>query len=230
MPWHAMRSRFGLALLALGWALLIDAKPVHAGEWTAGIDAVRELARAGLDALGRLPPSFFFATMAVVCVLPIPVSAFYVAGAAIYGPLTTLAWVAVALAANIWLSQTLATRGLRPFATHLLESRGMKVPQPRVRRDEILLILAVRLTPGVPFFAQNLALGLANVDRARSLAISLPIQMAFACGFVMLGRSALEGSLGTAIGALGLIVSLSLVARFVHRKLAAQTRAHAART
>lgn len=173
-------------------------------------------------ALGELPPAAFFGAMAVLCILPIPVSAFYVTGAAMYGPGTALAWISGALVINIWLGQTLASRGLRPLATRVLAARGIQIPIARNRREERWLVVLVRIAPGLPFFAQNLALGLAGVDTMRSMAISLPIQLAFACTFVWLGQSAFEGRLGTAIAAIGLIASASIAARLVHRRLAAR--------
>lgn len=192
---------------------------------TARTSIARDLAHRSFEVLGTLPPFAFFGAMAVLCVFPVPVSAFYVAGTAIYGPGTALAWISGALAVNIWLGQTLASQGLRPFATRVLEARGIRIPQSQAGRDELWLVVLVRIAPGVPFFAQNLVLGLANVDRARSLAVSLPIQMVFACGFVWLGRSAFEGRLGTAVAAIGLIASVSIAARFLHRRLSARHQA-----
>lgn len=205
--------------LAFGVASLFGAPALAAQPGSALADA-GELARSSFALLGQLPPFVFFGVMAIVCVLPIPVSAFYVAGAAIYGPQTTLACVSLALAFNIVLGQTLASRALRPLALRLLAARNIRMPELREGSDVLAFVVLVRIAPGVPFFAQNLVLGLADVDRMRSLVVSLPIQLVFASGFVLLGQSAFEGRLGVAAAAIGLIGSLSLAARLVHRRLA----------
>jgi len=193
----------------------------QAGEAAPALAQAGELARAAFERLGRLPPFAFFGAMALVCVLPVPVSAFYLGGAALYGTGATLAWICLALAANVWLAQTLAARGLRPLAERVLAARGLRVPVLR-EGDELLFTLLVRIAPGVPFFAQNLVLGLAEVDRLRSIAIAVPIQLAFASGFILLGRSAFEGRLGLLVVAVGLIASVSIAARLAHRRLTAR--------
>lgn len=169
--------------------------------------------------LQEAPPIFYFGAMAIVCLLPIPISAFYVASGPLYGTTTALAWIAVALAINISISHGIASSWLRPAISRLLEARGVRIPEPRKGSDQLLLILLVRITPGLPFFLQNLLLGFANVDRLRNLIVSLPIQMVFAAGFVLLGRSAFDGSAGLGVTAIGLIGSASIAARFVHKRL-----------
>lgn len=212
-----------LAALAafVAFVAAFAAEPARAGEAGPALAQAGELARSAFERLGQLPPIAFFGAMAILCVLPVPVSAFYLGGAAIYGTGPTLAWICLALAANVWLAQTLAARGLRPLAERVLAARGLRVPALR-EGDELPFTLLVRIAPGVPFFAQNLVLGLAEVDRLRSIAIALPIQLAFASGFILLGRSAFEGRLGTLVLAVGVIASVSLVARLAHRRLAAR--------
>lgn len=214
----ALCARIAPALVVV--SSLIFAGPALAAEASPSLEAAGALVRSNLALLGTPSPFVFFGVMAVVCVLPVPVSAFYVAGAAIYGSQTTLAWVGLALAINIWLAQTLAARTLRPFALRLLAARKIRPPELRDANDVLAFVVLVRIAPGVPFFAQNLVLGLADVDRLRSLVVSLPIQLVFASGFVLLGQSAFEGRLGVAAAAIGMIGSLSLAARLVHRRLA----------
>lgn len=218
LPRHTFGACVAPALVLAG--AFVVAAPTLAAEGSSSLAAAGELARSTFALLGSLPPFVFFGAMAIVCVLPVPVSAFYVAGAAIYGPQTTLAWVALALAVNIWLGQTLAAHALRPLALRLLAARKIEPPQLRDGGDALAFVVLVRIAPGVPFFAQNLVLGIADVDRLRSLAVSLPIQLLFASGFVLLGQSAFEGRLGVAAAAIGVIGSLSLAARLVHRRLA----------
>jgi len=204
----------GLAI-GLGFAI----SPSEAG---GPIDFLIDRTRATMTLLEAAPPWIFFSVMALACLLPIPISAFYMAAGPVYGVGASLAWISVALAINIWLAH-LATSGLlRPFVVGVLERRGYALP---VTSNPSSLIVMVRLTPGLPWFAQNLMLGLARVDRVPHLVISLPIQMAFATGFVLLGESAFEGRLGAAAAALGVIVVASFAARHLHRRLRVEAAA-----
>lgn len=178
-----------------------------------------------LTMLGTLPPFVFFSVMAVVCVLPVPASLFYVFGAAAYGPATALAWASLGIAGNVWLGQTLSARALRPLAMRLLARRNATIPSLRGGRDDALVIALVRITPGVPLFVQNCVLGLANADLPLSLAISTPIQLAYATGFALFGQAAFHGRLGGTLLGLALIASVSLVARLLHRRLSAHASA-----
>lgn len=209
---------------ALATAVAFAAARTHAAETPAISDAslvdqASVFVHEALSLIGRLHPVAFFSAMAILCVLPVPVSAFYLGGAALYGTGPTLVGITVALAVNVWLAQTLAARGLRPVATRVLSARGLRVPTLQ-QGDELLFTVLVRIAPGVPFFAQNLVLGLAEVDRLRSIAVALPVQLAFASGFILIGRSAFEGRLGTLVVAVGLIASVSIAARLAHRRLA----------
>ncbi|MCP4908720.1 MAG: TVP38/TMEM64 family protein [bacterium] len=169
--------------------------------------------------LEQSPPLIFFGVMALVCVFPIPISLFYMTAAPLFGTVPSLAWIAVAIVFNMVIAH-LAARGLlRPGIERLLACRGFTLPRMNDSRDERLVIVLIRITPGIPFFAQNLLLGLADVHLLSSLAISLPIQMVFATGFVVLGRSAFDGDLGLAVLAIGLLGAASIGARFVHRHI-----------
>ena len=85
--------------------------------------------------------------------------------------------------------------------------------------DQTLFILLVRITPGIPYFLQNWTLGLAGVKRMPFIILTVAIQMVYAAGFVILGRSAFEGRAGLAIGAVALLVFASIFARIVHLRL-----------
>jgi uncharacterized membrane protein YdjX (TVP38/TMEM64 family) len=175
--------------------------------------------RTGFEGLQQAPPLLFFGVMAIACIFPIPISAFYIASGPLYGVLPALLWIAPALALNMGLSHHAASGYLRPYVSRLLARRGHAIPQWREPGDQNLLIVLIRITPGLPFFAQNLLLGLSDVDRRRNLLLSVPIQTTIAAGFVMLGESAFEGRLGMALGAVGIIATASIAARFVHRRL-----------
>jgi uncharacterized membrane protein YdjX (TVP38/TMEM64 family) len=174
--------------------------------------------------LQTMPPLVYFATMAMICILPVPISPFYVAAGPLFGFSTALLWIAPAIAVNQLLAHHLTDGVLRPSLEALLSGRGYLVPKPRSKSEQNLLTGLIRVTPGVPYAIQNWILGLAGVERARYLAISWPIQMLHATAWVLLGQSAFEGRAGVASLAIGLIVAFALVARWVGARLRASRR------
>lgn len=175
--------------------------------------------RTAFSGLQAAPAPLFFGVMAIACLFPVPVSPFYLTAGSLYGSETALAGSAVALAASMALSHVAAGSLLRPRLVDWLARRDHAAPRLRDTSDELLVILLVRITPGLPLFAQNVALGAAGVGLGRLLLLSVPIQMVFATGFVLLGRSAFEGRSGLALLGVGLIGGAAIVARLVHRRL-----------
>jgi uncharacterized membrane protein YdjX (TVP38/TMEM64 family) len=100
----------------------------------------------------------------------------------------------------------------------LVRALGYNVPQLRVG-EHAKLTLVVRITPGPPYFAQNLLLGLAGIPFRIYMAVSWPTQMGWAFVFLILGESATEGNIGLAIAGGGLLVALALITRMVRARL-----------
>lgn len=184
-----------------------------------GLDGLQAAVEAGWAWLELAPAFVFFLTMALLCILPFPIVAFYVSAGPLYGIVPALAWIVPALVVNQLLAHRLANGLLRPFIERLIESRGYTVPRVTTKGDQTLFTVVVRITPGFPYFLQNVMLGIAGIERTRYLLISLPIQMLYATAFVVLGHSAFEGRTGIAIGALALILVASAIARLAHVRL-----------
>ena len=174
--------------------------------------------------LQTMPPLVYFTTMALICILPVPISPFYVAAGPLFGFSTALLWIAPSIAANQLLAHHLTDGVLRPSFEALLSGRGYLIPKPRSKSEENLLTALIRVTPGVPYAIQNWILGLAGVERVRYLAISWPIQMLHATAWVLLGQSAFEGRMGVASLAIGLIIVFALIARWVGSRLRASRK------
>ena len=172
-----------------------------------------------LAALDGAPPLLFFGVMALAILLPIPASLFYVAAGSIYGIPASIAWTVPALVINTLLVHVASTGFLRPGLERLVARRGKEVPRLRSKADQNLFITLVRITPGIPYFLQNLVLALAGVDRVPFVLISVAVQMIYATGFIVLGRSAFEGELGLGAVAVGLLAAVAIVARLVHARL-----------
>lgn len=204
---------------ALGIGLAIGLVALAALVAMVDLDSARETLRVGWLRLQAAPAPLYFAILSILLMLPVPASVLYVTAGPLYGIGPSLLWLPPALAVNTLLVHAIASGVLRPRIEAWMRRRGRSIPRPRSASDETLLIVLVRVTPGIPYFVQSWTLGLAGVHRLRFLGLTLAIQMVYATGFVVLGRSAFEGDTGLALGALALIVVASLVARAVHARL-----------
>lgn len=173
------------------------------GEWLEG----------WVERLRDAPPVLFFGAFVVATLLPVPIGLFYLMAGAIYGVTPALLWTAGALVVSNLIIHTASRSFLRPTLEALVTRRGHTVPRFASGLDEALFITLVRITPGLPYFLQNLILAVARPDLMRFLVLSVAIQMIYVTGFVVLGRSALEGELGYAVAAIAGIVALTAGAR-----------------
>jgi len=198
----------GLVALALGAALLAP-------------ESITASARLAWSSLQSAPAPIYFAVMSIALLAPVPASVLYLTAGPLYGILPSLLWIAPALAINALLVHVIASSLLRPRLERLVARRGLKIPALETHADENLFIVLVRITPGIPYFVQSWLLGLAGVRRAPFVLITVAIQMLYATGFVVLGRSAFEGDAAIAIAALAALVVVSLGARQIHKRFRA---------
>jgi len=61
-------------------------------------------------------------------------------------------------------------------------------------------------------------LAVARLDLVRFVVLSVAIQMIYVTGFVVLGRSALDGQLGWVVGGLALLVAVAAGARMLAKR------------
>ncbi|MFO0690930.1 MAG: hypothetical protein U0900_19695 [Myxococcota bacterium] len=175
-------------------------------------------AEAAFESLRGIPPLLFFGGFVLATFVPFPVGLFYMAAGVAYGVGPALAWIAASLAASNLILHTAARRFLRPWVEPIVVRRGYRIPRFDSGLDEIFFITLIRLTPGIPYFLQNWILAVAQLDLVRFLVLSVAIQMIYVTGFVVLGRSALDGELGWALGGLAVLVAVSALARHLARR------------
>ena len=204
-----------LAAPAAAAEALAEAIPAaaEAADASAGGDSLPAWAQAALESVRRAPPLLFFAAFVVATFLPFPVGLFYLAAGVAYGIGPALAWIAGSLVVSNVLIHTASRTFLRPTLEALVARRGHRIPRFDSGLDEALFITLIRLTPGIPYFVQNLVLAVAQLDLMRFVVLSVAIQMIYVTGFVVLGRSALDGQLGWAVGGLALLVAVGAGAR-----------------
>lgn len=134
-------------------------------------------------------PLPFFAVMAIVSVLGVPVTPLFVLAGVTFGTRIALAGslaaVAVSLAACYWIA-----RGLRVPMKRLLRRFRWELPNLAERKGSaIRFTVAVKLAPGIPHFVKNYALGVAGVPFATFFAVAMLVTGGYASALVVLGRS-----------------------------------------
>ena len=175
------------------------------------------------SSLTAAPAPIYFGVMSIALLAPVPASLFYLTAGPLYGIGESLLWIAPALAFNTLLVHMIASSTLRPALERMFERTGRRLPRMAATSDQTLLILLVRITPGIPYFVQSWVLGFAGVKRLPFILLSVSIQMVYAAGFVILGRSAFEGRVGLAVGAIALLILAACTARLAHVRLASAT-------
>jgi len=209
------KKKLPLAQLAAvaGVLVVIAAVAVYLVGWRTALSEALKLKEAVLAWVSGFGPTVFFLAMALLPGLGFPNSVFGLAAGPLFGstlgmPVVTLLGLA-AIIFNLTITYWLARRWLRPVCTRALVRYGYKLPEIG-SGDVTDLIVLIRVTPVLPFFAQNYMLGLADVPFVRYLLISIAIQGSLNVGFILFGNALNEGRGGMALTAVLLIAMLSV--------------------
>lgn len=134
-------------------------------------------------------------------------------------PLACVIGIAATSFCTIW-TYALATGPLRHFLQTRLLSKWT-LPE-LTERSALRLGLIIRITPGIPYPLQNVALGVMGLRFKTYLLASLPVQSLYTIGFIVTGGAIFEGKAGLALtGALVLVVIV-----LVSRMLRSRTTSH----
>ena len=203
-----------LKLAAAGAVVLVGAVLV-----ARGLD-LKGLLAQGLGLIRQAGPTTFFLAMALLPAVGAPVSAFTLSAGPVFGPALGLGWVlGLALAAitfNMTVSYWLARRAFRPLVEKICGRLGYRLPRA-APGDELDLIVLLRVTPGVPFPAQNYLLGLADVPFGKYLLVSCAIQWPMNAAFILFGDALLHGRGKVALVVLGVILALAAGSQLVRK-------------
>lgn len=184
-----------------------------------GVD-LKALIERGLDLLRAAGPVAFFGGMALLPLAGVPMLAFSLPAVPLYGPqFGTIGTVALSLAAvtvNFCLSYALARRALRPVLSLLVTRLGYKLPEVEAG-DATDLVILLRVTPGVPFFAQNYLAGLAQVPFGRYFLVSALIAWPLNVAFLLFGDALLHGKGKVALISLCALTALVTATHLVRK-------------
>ncbi|HAV14578.1 MAG TPA: hypothetical protein DCX06_13970 [Opitutae bacterium] len=149
-----------------------------------------------------------------------PISPLFILVGAVLGPkygLPTACLIAVAAQSTctIW-TYLLAAGPLRGVLKKFI-LRKRELPN-LTSSNAIRLALIMRITPGIPYAFQNIALGIVGLKLKPYLITSIPITALWTIGFVTTGGAIFEGSAGIALTGILLLVILVLVTRMLRNR------------
>ncbi|RXK53441.1 DedA family protein [Oleiharenicola lentus] len=188
---------------------------------------VMALVQQGLGLIRSAGPVTFFLAMLLLPAVGAPLSFFSLTAGSVFGPQLGLPLVMVlslsAIALNMALSYVLASRAFRPVLEALVKRLGYRLPQVD-SGDVTDLIVLLRVTPGVPFPAQNYLLGLAGVPFVRYLVVSCLIQLPINGAVIFFGEALLHGKGKIALVSLLLLLALMTGAHLVRKHYGAKRK------
>ncbi len=145
-------------------------------------------------------PVRYFAAMALLTVIGVPVTPLFVVAGATFGAAVGLVGSGLALAASLAMSYAIARGRLRRWLESLLRRFGSGLPDFReAGRSALRFALMVKLTPGLPAFVKNYGLAAAGVPFPTYLGVSMLITGAYGAALVLLGESLFEHDFGPAL-------------------------------
>lgn len=182
-----------MVLLKLGAVGLVGA--VAAFFVLRGVD-IRATIDEGLSLIRQAGPGVFFLAMSLLPAAGVPMLAFTLSVGPVFGPAMGIGWVIVlslfAVGVNAAITYWLAAYALRPLLTRLFTRLGYALPEAGADTALDLCIL-LRVTPGVPFFAQGYLLGLARVPFSVYMLTSCTISWLYSAAFIVFGDALLHG-------------------------------------
>jgi uncharacterized membrane protein YdjX (TVP38/TMEM64 family) len=171
--------------------------------------------------LERARPLPFFALMALLPMLGLPLTPFFVIAGATFGIALGALGSISALAANLFASYLIG-RWLRPSIAALLKRLGYELPDFTTRQHGALrFTLAVKLAPGVPAFVKTYGLAVAGVRFGWYFGVSMLITGAYGISIIVLGDSLFDHDRQRVVLALGVLVVLAVGVWAWRRRLTA---------
>jgi uncharacterized membrane protein YdjX (TVP38/TMEM64 family) len=164
-----------------------------------------------------------WALVLAIAILPgigVPISPLLILVGIILGPrygmvLTTVIGVSAQTFCLIW-TYWLAAGPLRDFLKNTVLKKWT-LPE-LTQRSALRLGFIIRVTPGIPYSVQNVALGVMGLRFGTYLLVSVPVQALYATGFIVTGGAIFQGKGGLALTGILLLVVVIIVTRmFLNR-------------
>lgn len=198
-----------LAIIALAVALLA----------VKGVD-IFKLGQTVLFRIRDAGPAVYFTAMALLPAVGVPMLSFTLTAGPMFAERLGLGTVVflslLAITVNFVLSYFLARRAMRPVVHKLMTWLGYQLPDLD-EKDATDITIIMRVTPGIPFFAQNYLLGLAGVSFTKYLLITCIFTWTLSAAFVVFGDALVRGQGKMALVAASLLVAATCVTHLIRR-------------
>lgn len=175
-------------------------------------------AREICDYLGDSEPWVFFTAFVILPLFGFPVSLFYFIAAELYGRVPSVLFVGTSLMVHLGVVFWIASKLFRGLIANLISRSRYHLPQI-LPSEYVKITVALRISPGVPFFVQNYLLGLGGIPFSVFFFVSWPIQFLWAVAFILLGESAFEGNLSIGLMSVCFIIALGIITKIVRERL-----------
>ena len=164
-------------------------------------------------------PLALYAALVVLPGFGLPASVLLVLAGVVWGPSAQTCAIALsAISFNLFWTRWLAAGPGKKIIARLLGNRWARLEQ--ISRDDLYRLTCIlRVTPGLPLFAQNYILGLLHVPILPYMAISVPLIGIWVVGFVLSGDGISHGKIGTAITGVGLLLGAVLIVRMIRSRM-----------
>jgi uncharacterized membrane protein YdjX (TVP38/TMEM64 family) len=165
---------------------------------------------------GAIP---FFAAMAVLPAIGLPITPLFVLAGATFGVALGLLGSGVALGLNLSLCYAIARSGLRPRLEALLQRFEYELPDFEAKNKGALrFTLFVKLTPGAPAVAKNYLLGLTGVPFPLYFGSSMLITGAYGVLCIVVGVSLFEHNIGRSLVLAAALAGLAVGLWWWHKR------------
>ncbi len=211
---------FGLAaalvvLAGLAWAAGLDPRELAtetSRRWREEQPALRHWA----DAHPRLAPGALYAAVAILPAFMLPVSPLLALCGALLGPVWGTVVAGLGMMTNAAGTFALARR-CRLWVEPRVLRAGYSVP--RLSGDSAgMVIMPMRLIPGIPFVFQNYLLGLAGTPKRVFFGWILALDTPCAAPYVLVGAGAASGRRDLLLAGGALLLTVALIAGFLRKK------------
>ncbi len=173
----------------------------------------------------RHHPYLLFFAIVLLPALPVPASPLLILSGIVYGSQfgmpVACAITILGLVLNMSWTYAVAAGPARALVERLM--RRLEVHVPKLSTGGAFqLILIMRITPGFPFFLQNLVLGFLRVPFRLYLPMSAALTSIFAIGFVVSGGAIFKGNFSLALLGVVLVVLAITLTGWLRKRYAAK--------
>jgi uncharacterized membrane protein YdjX (TVP38/TMEM64 family) len=176
--------------------------------WMPLVARSRDWAQAWLR---HVDPLVFFVLMAIIPIVPVPMSLFYISTGIFPAPVA-IAGILIAIPVNFAITYWLVMTLMRPLSEKLLAKAGMKIPQFSTRKNGILFSIFIRAC-GTPYTLQNYMIPLSGVKFRDYMIFGLPFQYIPAFAMMCLSDSILHGGVRKGIIAVAVLICAAIATK-----------------